>query len=326
MNILITGGTGSLGQALVAKLLPLPTYQKIIVYSRDEHKQEQLKIKLKDHPKLRFFIGDIRDKERLMLALNNVDQVIHTAALKIVPTAEYNPFEAIKTNVLGTQNLIDSCIYHKDVVRKIIFVSTDKAVSPINLYGATKLCAEKLIIAANNIHGPHGPKFSVVRYGNVANSNGSVIPLFKEQIKNNQQLTITDDRMTRFYITLDEAATFVLQSLERMYGAETFVPEMPSFKIKDLALTMMENYPPEKQWCTTVGIRPGEKLHEEIITKEELNNCDHDINTKTYIINPPTYERETQKYKRILEETQGLTSNSDGKLTKEDIKEKLKAL
>ena len=290
MNILITGGTGSLGKAVVSKLLKLNTFQRICIYSRDEHKQEQVRAQFNDDERLRFFIGDVRDKDRLKLALENIHYVIHAAALKVVPTAEYNPFEAVKTNILGSQNLID-CITNRDSFvmgkyPKVIAVSTDKAVHPINLYGATKLCAEKLFIAANNIKGMNGPRFSVARYGNVANSNGSVIPLFQRQVADKTQLTITDDRMSRFWITLDEASDFVLRCLNAMYGGEIFVPQMPAFKIKDLALGMMQaaGYAPENQWCKVIGIRPGEKLYEEIITEEETSKIKYLKNQKVYII------------------------------------------
>lgn len=290
LSILITGGTGSLGRAIIEKLLPLNTFSRICIYSRDEHKQEQVREQFNNDPRLRFFIGDVRDKERLKLAVQGITHIIHAAALKIVPTAEYNPFEAIKTNILGAQNLID-CVtnretFHMGNYPRVIAVSTDKAVHPINLYGATKLCAEKLFIAANNIKGLQGPTFSVARYGNVANSNGSVIPLFHRQLASATQLTITDDRMSRFWITLDEASQFVLRCLQSMYGGEIFVPEMPAFRVKDLALTMMRDagYAPEKQWCRVIGIRPGEKLYEEIITEEESSKVFHLSEHKVYII------------------------------------------
>lgn len=292
-NILITGGTGSFGQALVSRLLNNNQFNKIIIYSRDEHKQEKM-AEWFDDERLRFFIGDVRDKERLQLALLDADitHVVHAAALKIVPSAEYNPFETLKTNVLGTQNLIDCCTYSylAPAYRKIILLSTDKACSPINLYGATKLCAEKLITAANNIRGPHGPRFSVVRYGNVANSNGSVIKVFQEQISKGLNLTVTHPDMTRFWITLEQSVDHVLKSFEMMYGGEIFVPDMPAFKVSDLALTMMSEYAPEKKWFHVTGIRPGEKLHETIITKEEFDKCDYDPERKIYIINPPINE------------------------------------
>lgn len=318
MNLLITGGTGSLGQALVERLLTIDYFQKICIYSRDEHKQEKMARRFNNNDRLRFFIGDIRDKDRLALSLEGITHVIHAAALKIVPSIEYNPFEAIKTNILGAQNLIECLTAGATKMlsygTKVVAVSTDKAVKPINLYGATKLCAEKLFISANNIRGPLSHRYSVVRYGNVSNSNGSVIPLFKSQIERNEQLTITDDRMSRFWITLDQAVEFVLNSMGRMYGGETFVPDMPSFSIKDLAMTMMKNYPPEKQFVKIVGIRPGEKLYEEIITKEEFTNCDYDPQTKTFIVSPPWYEHNTQT--DIDQEIKANGMNSDSHFVK----------
>lgn len=290
LSVLITGGTGSLGKAVIEKLLTQSNFSRICIYSRDEHKQEQVREYFFNNPRLRFFIGDVRDKDRLKLALNGITHVIHAAALKIVPTAEYNPFEAIKTNILGAQNLIECLADGSTNIQgwqtRVIAASTDKAVHPINLYGATKLCAEKLFIAANNINKQMGPKFSVARYGNVANSNGSVIPLFQRQLAQATQLTITDDRMSRFWITLDEASDFVLKCLGCMYGGEIFVPEMKSFKVKDLALVMMQDagYDPEKQWCKVIGIRPGEKLYEEIITEEETSKVFYLKNYGIYII------------------------------------------
>lgn len=289
MNILLTGGTGSLGRTVTEKLLKSSTFNRICIYSRDEHKQEQMKEQFNNDDRLRFFIGDIRDKERLSLALCGITHVIHMAALKIVPTLEYNPGEAIKTNILGAHNLIDALCCGASKLSwptKVITISTDKAVKPINLYGATKLCAEKLFISSNNIQGLTGHKFSVARYGNVANSNGSVIPLFQRQLAQATQLTITDDRMSRFWITLDEASDFVLKCLGAMYGGEIFVPEMSAFRVKDLALVMMQDagYAPEKQWCKIIGIRPGEKLYEEIITEEETSKVFYLKNPGVYII------------------------------------------
>ena len=289
LSILITGGTGSLGRAIIEKLLKINTFSRICIYSRDEHKQEQVRELFNNDPRLRFFIGDVRDKDRLNLAFDSITHVIHCAALKIVPTLEYNPSEAIKTNVLGAQNIIDCALDTQEKSNfqvRIMAISTDKAVKPINLYGATKLCSEKLFIAGNNIRKQRGPKFSVARYGNVANSNGSVIPLFQRQLASATQLTITDDRMSRFWITLDEASDFVLRCLQSMYGGEIFVPEMSAFRVKDLALTMMRDagYAPEKQWCRVIGIRPGEKLYEEIITEEETSKVFYLKNHKVYII------------------------------------------
>ena len=284
LNYLIIGGTGSLGNALVTELLGMHRdgNYKICIYSRDEHKQEKMQRKFNDD-RLRFFIGDIRDKDRLDLAINyDITHIINAAALKIVPAMEYNPFECLKTNTIGVQNIID-CVSAKQssIQLKIIQVSTDKAVRPINIYGASKLCAEKLTIAANNICGEYGPKYSVVRYGNVANSNGSVIPLFKKQLEANEPLTITDERMTRFWITLEDAATFVLECLGKMQGGETFIPKMPSFKVMDLAKAALLNEAEKHKAliravdkCYKItGIRPGEKIHESI--SDELSS---DIN------------------------------------------------
>lgn len=324
MNLLLTGGTGSLGQKIVEKIIDKQTLERICIYSRDEHKQELMREKFKNNQKLRFFIGDIRDKERLTLACYNIQLIVHCAALKVVPTAEYNPFEALKTNTIGAQNLIEAAIKNvHSSYPKVLAISTDKAVHPINLYGATKLCAEKLFIAANNIMGQYGPRFSIARYGNVANSNGSVIPLFRRQLACNEQLTLTDDRMTRFWITLDEAVEFVLYCLNVMYGGETFVPSMSTFRVKDLALTMMENYPEEQRFCRVIGIRPGEKLHEEIITAEESQNSRFEPERKIYIINPPKIEfvdpNLVEKYW-----SNGLTSdNQDNMLSPQELKQKL---
>lgn len=301
MNILITGGTGSLGTALVEQLLHMPSFERICIYSRDEHKQERMRGTFKNNSKLRFFIGDVRDKDRLTLACKNIQMIVHAAAMKVVPTAEYNPFEALKTNVIGAQNVIEAAIANSPANAlcgagtwpKVLAISSDKAVHPINLYGATKLCAEKLFIDANNIMGHHGPRFSVARYGNVANSNGSVIPLFKSQSERGENLTITHDQMTRFWITLDEAVKLVMYSLNTMHGREIFIPHMPSFKIQELALGMMESYPLEQQWCKVTGVRPGEKLHESIITKEEQQSCWSYPEHKIVIIRPGLYNPES---------------------------------
>lgn len=271
MNLLITGGTGSFGQALVSYILNNELYDKTVIYSRCEHKQEQMREKYSksycpNYHKLRFLIGDVRDKDRLQLAIDDAHHIVHTAALKIVPSAEYNPFEYVKTNILGSQNLIECCINSKKCNPKVIALSTDKATNPINLYGATKLTMEKLFIAANNIRGEHGPKFSLVKYGNVANSNGSVIPLFKRMKDMGAPMPITDKRMSRFWISLEEAVEFTMNSLNKMQGGETFIPDMPSFRVVDLAACFSDK-------ITEIGIRPGEKLHEEIeIGRSSENN------------------------------------------------------
>lgn len=256
-SIMITGGTGSFGRACVRKLLDIPFgsafwHSRIVIYSRDEHKQEQMAREFENNERLRFFIGDVRDRDRLILGMAGCYTVIHAAAMKIVPTAEYNPMECIKTNVMGAQNVIDAAMMQR--IQCVMALSTDKAVNPLNLYGASKLCAEKLFLASNNVS---DTRFSVVRYGNVANSNGSVIPLFKEQLSKGLPLTVTHEDMTRYWITLDEAVDFVLGCIWNMKGGEVFLPDMPSFKVMDLARATSDK-------IRITGIRPGEKLHEQI--------------------------------------------------------------
>lgn len=255
-NILITGGTGSFGKQYAKTLLERYTPNKIIIFSRDELKQFEM---AQEFPQdcMRFFIGDVRDRNRLVLAMRGVDYVIHAAALKQVPAAEYNPMECIKTNVLGAQNVIQAALECK--VQKAVALSTDKAANPINLYGATKLCSDKLFVSSNNLVGADRPtRFSVVRYGNVVGSRGSVTPFFKKLIDNGtDHLPITDERMTRFWITLQHGVDFVLNNFERMWGGEIFVPKIPSIRIMDLAQAMAPDIP-----TRIIGIRPGEKLHE----------------------------------------------------------------
>jgi len=266
-SLLLTGGTGSFGRAfvnyLLKKKIPL---KKIIIFSRDELKQFEMNKIFNEnkYSNIRYFIGDIRDKERLKLALNNVDIVVHAAALKQVPIAEYNPFEFIKTNVLGAQNLIESCLGSS--VKNVIALSTDKASSPVNLYGATKLCSDKLFIAANNIKGKQDIKFSIVRYGNVMGSRGSVLETFLQQ-KKYKVLHITDKSMTRFNINMNEAINFVIYSLMNSKGGEIFVPKIPSFYIIDLAKAISEDCK-----IKIIGIRPGEKMHEEMISYYDSPN------------------------------------------------------
>lgn len=275
-TILITGGTGSLGQAILnfflKKKIPL---KKIIIFSRDELKQLNMQDKLstRDLKKIRFFIGDIRDKERFKTALNGVHYVIHAAALKQVPTAEYNPFEFIKTNIIGTENVVQACL-EKEVERAIL-ISTDKASSPVNLYGATKLCADKLFISANNIKGNKDIKFSVVRYGNVMGSRGSVLHKFYDQ-KKNGTLFLTDKNMTRFNITLDQAIEVIIWSLQNCLGGEIVVPKLSSFYVKDLAKAVSF-----KSKIKITGVRPGEKIHEEMISLFDAPNT---IEIKKYYI------------------------------------------
>lgn len=261
-TILITGGTGSFGKCFIQHLLNTASPKKIIVFSRDELKQYEMAQSFVDS-RMRFFIGDVRDKERLKQALNGVDVCIHAAALKHVPIAEYNPTECIKTNIHGAQNVIDACIANG--VSNVIALSTDKAANPINLYGATKLASDKLFIAANNMKGSRQTQFSVVRYGNVVGSRGSVVPFFKNLIKQGaKEIPITDERMTRFWITLDKGVEFVLHNLKRMHGGEIFIPKIPSMKITDLADALAPHLPRK-----IIGIRPGEKLHEVMIPKDD---------------------------------------------------------
>jgi UDP-N-acetylglucosamine 4,6-dehydratase/5-epimerase len=258
--ILVTGGTGSFGQAFIKRILSQYKPSRLIVYSRDELKQFEMQQKV-SADSLRFFIGDVRDGERLNRALAGIDVVVHAAALKQVPTAEYNPIECIKTNVIGAENVINACIDQK--VKKVIALSTDKAVNPVNLYGATKLCSDKLFVAGNHLSGKDGARFSVVRYGNVIGSRGSVVPFFKERVKNGK-LPITDPRMTRFWIRLEDGARFVEQCLQVMRGGEIFIPKIPSMRITDLATAIGPDCKQE-----TVGIRPGEKLHELLVTRDD---------------------------------------------------------
>ncbi len=263
--ILITGGTGSFGKSFVKYALKNYNFKKIIIFSRDEMKQYEMRnsFSKKDNIKIRFLIGDIRDKERLIFAMENVDIVVHAAALKQVDTAEYNPFEAIKTNIIGSQNVIEACLASN--VDKVISLSTDKASSPVNLYGATKLTADKLFISANNYKGIRKTIFSVVRYGNVLGSRGSVLPLFLNQKKQNT-FTVTDKRMTRFNITLSSAVEFVFSSLINMQGAEIFVPKLYSYNIIDVVKAIST-----KPKINIIGLRPGEKLHEEMISSNTSN-------------------------------------------------------
>ena len=261
-SVLITGGTGSLGKSLVRYFLDHTNARRVIIYSRDELKQHSMRIEFQDNPRLRWFLGDIRDLERLKRAFHNVDFVIHAAALKQVDTGEYNPMEFIKTNVLGSQNVIDASI--DSGVKRVVALSTDKASSPINLYGATKLTADKLFVAANNYSFSYGTIFSVVRYGNVMGSRGSVIPFFKSLADQGKPLPITDLRMTRFWISIDQAVKFVVDSLDIMTGGELYVPRIPSMKITDLAKAVASNAE-----LVEIGMRPGEKLHEEMISADD---------------------------------------------------------
>ncbi len=260
-SILITGGTGSFGSVFVPQTLARFNPRRLVIYSRDEMKQWEMAKQFADDPRVRFFIGDVRDKDRLSRALDGIEYVVHAAATKIVPTAEYNPFECVKTNVLGAMNLIDACIDRG--VRKVVALSTDKASSPANLYGATKLTSDKLFVAGNSYSGSHGTRFGVVRYGNVMGSRGSVIPFFMS-IREQGVLPITDPRMTRFMITLEQAVETVWHAMDDMIGGEIYVKKIPSMKVTDIALACA----PEARH-EIVGIRPGEKLHEQMIGMED---------------------------------------------------------
>lgn len=265
-TVLVTGGTGSFGKKFTEILLREHRPKKLIIFSRDELKQHEMRQIFSEtkNPSLRFFIGDVRDGGRLQRAFHGVDIVVHAAALKQVPACEYNPFEAIQTNVMGAKNIIDAAI--DQGVKRVVALSTDKAVNPVNLYGATKLCAEKLFVQGNAYAGASGTRFSCVRYGNVVGSRGSVIPLFQEQLKNGK-ITITDARMTRFWITLEQGVQLVIKAGERMHGGEVFIPKIPSMNIMDLAETIAAGCKVE-----TIGIRPGEKLHEVLISEDEARN------------------------------------------------------
>lgn len=277
MNVLVTGATGTLGQALVRRLLGVAT--RIVVYSRGEHLQEQMARDFNHHPSLRFFIGDVRDYDRLSMAMKGIDTVFHAAALKIVPIIEYNPFEAIHTNILGAENVIKAAI-RSGTVRKVMAVSTDKAVSPTNSYGATKMVAEKLFVAANNLSGVDGPAFSVVRYGNVVGSRGSVIPYFKGLHALGKPLSITDPKMTRFWITLEQAVDFILASLESAKGRDIFIPKLPSVRVTEIATAINGDSPPPE----IIGIRPGEKIHEVLLS--DMESLVAKDEPKRYVITP----------------------------------------
>ena len=280
-TILITGGTGSFGKKCLKMIFERYNPQKVIIYSRDEFKQYNMKAEMAnevDMNRVRFFIGDVRDRERLYRAFHGVDYVIHAAAMKQVPTCEYNPMEAIKTNIHGAQNVIDAALDRG--VKKVVALSTDKAVNPINLYGGTKLVSDKLFIAANAYTGLNGTVFSVVRYGNVAGSRGSIIPVFQHMIENGaKELPITDTRMTRFWITLEEGVELVFKALAESKGGETYISKIPSFNITDLAEAMLPN-----AGLKEIGIREGEKLHEVMVTKDDSRSTfEYD---KHYIVYP----------------------------------------
>ena len=313
LNVLVTGGTGSFGKKLVEIMLRDFHPNKLIIFSRDELKQHEMRMNGFDHPSLRFFIGDVRDKERLHRAIQGVNIIIHAAALKQVPACEYNPFEAVKTNILGAQNIIDAAIDAR--VEKVVALSTDKAVNPVNLYGATKLCAEKMFVQGNSYAGVGGTIFCCVRYGNVIGSRGSVIPLFMSQ-KKKGKITITDKRMTRFWITLDQAVQLVMNAIEHTQGGEIFLPKIPSMKIIDLTRAIA----PECE-IDIIGIRPGEKIHEVLITEEEgRHTLDYD---GMYVVLPnyPWWNRQNYKTGTKLPEGFTYVSNTNDQwLSVKDLK------
>ena len=290
-SILVTGGTGSFGKAFIRRLLDDLDPKRVIVFSRDELKQYECRQMFGDDPRLRWFIGDVRDRDRMHRALHNVDYVVHAAALKQVDTGEYNPFEFIKTNVLGSQNVVEACI--DAGVKKVVALSTDKASSPINLYGATKLTADKIFILGNNYAASYETRFSVVRYGNVTGSRGSIIPRWKAMAERGEALGITDMRCTRFLITLPQAVQMVIDTFELMQGGELLVPHIPSHKVVDLAKAVAPDAA-----LVDIGLRPGEKLHEEMISPEEGRRAVIIRDGKYYVIEP---ENPQWGYKPIMD-------------------------
>jgi UDP-N-acetylglucosamine 4,6-dehydratase/5-epimerase len=317
-KVLITGGTGSLGTALTKRLLKT-NVDNIRIFSRDEWKQVQMESEINDE-RLRFFIGDVRDKERLSRALENVDIVIHAAALKQMPVAEYNPFEAVKTNVMGTQNLIEACLDNQ--VESVLAIGTDKAVSPLNTYGATKLLMERLFVSANFYKGNHKIKFTCVRYGNVMGSRGSVIPIFINQIKSGKDITITDPNMTRFNITMNEALDLIFRALENGKGGEVFVPKLKAYKVGDIKDTIAEILE-SKSETKIISTRPGEKIHESLISFDELNNTFE--NEQDYIIMDKQIQERGSKDTRLVQTTlkEQYSSNNVELLTRNELKQVL---
>lgn len=314
-RLLITGGTGSFGTAFVSKVLKEQLAEEIIVFSRDELKQYEMNLKF-NSKSLKFVLGDVRDYSRLEQSLDGVEVLIHAAAMKQIPASEDNPMEVIKTNILGAENIVNAAI--KNSISNVIALSTDKAANPANLYGATKLCSDKLMISANSLSSNRSTKFGVVRYGNVLGSRGSVIPFFKSQIKHGK-ITITDPGMTRFWITLDESVQFVLDSLEILQGGEIFVPKIPSFSIVDVANVIAPGIPTE-----IIGIRPGEKLHEVMITEDDSHNTVEFDNF--YAILSPGIQANSNNYKNATKVPVGFRYSSENNLnwfTTESFKEML---
>lgn len=278
LRVLVTGGTGSFGKKFIEIMLKEYHPKKLIVFSRDELKQHEMRVSGFDHDTMRYFLGDVRDRDRLKRAMNGIDIVVHAAALKQVPACEYNPIEAVATNVGGAKNVIDSAL--DTGVKKVLGLSTDKAVNPVNLYGATKLVSEKLLVQANSYRGEGPTRFSCVRYGNVVGSRGSVIPLFRSQ-RSTGHVTVTDERMTRFWITLDQGVRFVIRCIEQMHGGEVFVPKIPSMNIMDLAEAIAPGCGVEE-----IGIRPGEKLHEVLLSDDEAR---HSVELDTMFVIRPAH-------------------------------------
>ncbi len=316
--VLVTGGTGSFGKKFIEIMLKEYHPAKIIVFSRDELKQHEMRINGYDDPSLRYFLGDIRDLDRLKRAFKGVDIVVHAAALKQVPACEYNPFEAIKTNILGSQNVIDAAL--DCGVKKVLAISTDKAVNPVNLYGVTKLGAEKLFVQSNSYAGGHDTRFSCTRYGNVVGSRGSVVPVFLQQRKSGK-LTVTDERMTRFWISLEQGVRFVIRCIEQMHGGEVFVPKIPSMSVKDLGAAIA----PE---CEIIysGIRPGEKLHEVLVSEDEARST---VELDDMYVVQPTgtlwFGKEWEKIGKKLPEGFRYASNTNTEwLDLEGVKEMIK--
>ena len=316
--VLVTGGTGSFGKKFIKIMLEEYHPSKIIVFSRDELKQHEMRINGYDDPSLRYFIGDIRDLNRLKRAFKGVDIVVHAAALKQVPACEYNPFEAIKTNILGSQNVIDAAL--DCGVKKVLAISTDKAVNPVNLYGVTKLGAEKLFVQSNSYAGGHDTRFSCTRYGNVVGSRGSVVPVFLQQRKTGK-LTVTDERMTRFWISLDQGVRFVIRCIEQMHGGEVFVPKIPSMSVNDLGAAIA----PE---CEIVysGIRPGEKLHEVLVSEDEARSTVE--LDDMYVVQPSGtlwFGKEWEKIGKKLPEGFRYASNTNSQwLNLDEVKEMIR--
>ena len=314
-SILITGGTGSFGNAFVPLTLKKYNPKRLVIFSRDEMKQWDMAQKFKDESRVRFFIGDVRDKDRLHRALSNVDYVVHAAATKIVPTAEYNPFECIKTNVNGAMNLIDACINQN--IKKVVALSTDKASSPINLYGATKLASDKLFVASNSSYASgHKTSFSVVRYGNVMGSRGSIIPFFMS-IKNQSELPITANRMTRFMISLEQGVNLVWQAFDDMIGGEIYVKKIPSIKVTDIAKVIAP-----KAKHKIIGIRPGEKLHEQMISVDDSNTTFEYSDYFKILPQINDWDNDTNRIKDGLKVSEGFSYSSDSNqewMVKDDL-------